>query len=509
LISTWRLGSDARRGGSAMAGVPSPEELAHVVEILRPRVVDSAIQKVRQPSPTRFLFDLFRPGSGKTRLLVDLDPQSLRFQATGLKLPNPADAPALLLLLRRLLENGRIRNLEALPRDRVVELTVDRLVDGELMRRRLIFELIPIRPVLFVVGPDGVVEAASNSVSSDHRDVKRGSRYVSPRPAELKESGAVFARFGDWRDEDLFDLLDAELEDAGPAEGPDRGAIRRAITKALKRQSKRVAKVEQDWRRSEGGEELMRQGELLKFALGECRRGMESIRIRDWEAEDETWVEIALDSRLDPHENIEALFKRAKKKVRSQEQVLERLEEQREILRRLNEIDAAVEKSSADELGALLAELKALGIEVEIAQRSTGGRKKAAAPPPRLPYHVYRSRDGLEIRVGRGARDNDELTFKHCRGNEWWLHVQDYAGSHVVVKTEGELPEQTLLDAGTLAILASKAKNAAKVSVSYTRRKNLSKARGAPAGQVLLKSHRTVLVRVEADRIKRLENSRG
>ena len=44
--------------------------------------------------------------------------------------------------------------------------------------------------------------------------------------------------------------------------------------------------------------------------------------------------------------------------------------------------------------------------------------------------------------------------------------------------------------------------------MSYTRRKNVSKARGAPAGQVLLKSHRTVLVRVEEDRIRRLEQSR-
>ena len=272
---------------------------------------------------------------------------------------------------------------------------------------------------------------------------------------------------------------------------------------------KRVAKVEQDWRRSEGGEELLRQGELLKASLGECRRGMESVRVRDWAAEDESWIEIALDPKLDPHENLEALFKRAKKKVRSQEQVLERLEEQREQLRELNEIEALVEDADTAALEGLAGRLRALGIEIEAPIRSAGGKKKAAPRAPRLPYHVYRSRDGLEIRVGRGARDNDALTFKHCRGNEWWLHVQDYAGSHVVVKTEGELPEQTLLDAGTLAILASKAKKNSRAEGSYTRRKNVIKPRGAPAGQVLLKSHRTVLVRVEAERIERLERSRG
>ena len=37
-------------------------------------------------------------------------------------------------------------------------------------------------------------------------------------------------------------------------------------------------------------------------------------------------------------------------------------------------------------------------------------KTKGKKPAPRLPYKTYISADGIEIRVGRGAEDNDELS---------------------------------------------------------------------------------------------------
>lgn len=62
----------------------------------------------------------------------------------------------------------------------------------------------------------------------------------------------------------------------------------------------------------------------------------------------------------------------------------------------------------------------------------TGPKKVKGKPlPPRKPYHIYTGLDGLEIRVGRGASDNDELSCnpEHRDGADWWMHVAGCAGS--------------------------------------------------------------------------------
>ena len=101
--------------------------------------------------------------------------------------------------------------------------------------------------------------------------------------------------------------------------------------------------------------------------------------------------------------------------------------------------------------------------------------------------------DGYEVLVGKTARDNDRLTFKVARPNDVWLHVGGGTpGSHVVVRTpEGEeVPRHVVKRAAELAVQHSKAKNASgKVDVHVCRACDVTKRRGAPAGQVQLKRY--------------------
>jgi predicted ribosome quality control (RQC) complex YloA/Tae2 family protein len=55
----------------------------------------------------------------------------------------------------------------------------------------------------------------------------------------------------------------------------------------------------------------------------------------------------------------------------------------------------------------------------------------------------YTSFDGITIKVGENAKDNDALT-QSSFPNEWWLHTDGGAGSHVVVCYEEDvLPKET------------------------------------------------------------------
>jgi hypothetical protein len=106
--------------------------------------------------------------------------------------------------------------------------------------------------------------------------------------------------------------------------------------------------------------------------------------------------------------------------------------------------------------------------------------------------------DDFEILVGKSARDNDRLTFKVAGGRDLWLHAHGFAGSHVVVRHPdgtGEVPRNVVERAAELAAWHSKARGArGKVAVHVCRAADVSKQRGAPAGQVMLRRYDTVKV---------------
>ncbi len=114
----------------------------------------------------------------------------------------------------------------------------------------------------------------------------------------------------------------------------------------------------------------------------------------------------------------------------------------------------------------------------------------------------FESPDGMVVLVGKSAADNDVLTFKVAAQNDFWMHVAGESGSHVVVRNPENLdtlPRETLRYAASLAARYSKAKNAKKVTVHVSRRKDVQKPRGMPAGKVLLKRFKSVKVEPHGD----------
>jgi predicted ribosome quality control (RQC) complex YloA/Tae2 family protein len=115
--------------------------------------------------------------------------------------------------------------------------------------------------------------------------------------------------------------------------------------------------------------------------------------------------------------------------------------------------------------------------------------------------------EGFEILIGRGDEENDHLTFDVARPEDFWLHVAGGTpGSHVVVRNPEGLPTlpKTIAEAAArLAAWHSKARNARRVEVHLCRVADVSKARGAPAGEVQLR--RWQRVRVQPSETGRFE----
>lgn len=109
--------------------------------------------------------------------------------------------------------------------------------------------------------------------------------------------------------------------------------------------------------------------------------------------------------------------------------------------------------------------------------------------------------DGFEVLIGRGAQENDALTFGVAAQGDVWLHVGGGTpGSHVVIRNpdRAALPKAVLERAASHAAWYSKARNAAWAEVHYCLVSDVRKVRGAPAGQVQLKRHQRLRVRPAA-----------
>lgn len=107
--------------------------------------------------------------------------------------------------------------------------------------------------------------------------------------------------------------------------------------------------------------------------------------------------------------------------------------------------------------------------------------------------------EGFEVLVGRGAAENDRLTFEVAEPRDFWLHVAGgVAGSHVVVRNPddlAELPRPVVQRAAELAAWHSKARGArGKVEVHLCRVADVGKPRGYARGEVALRRWTAVKV---------------
>jgi predicted ribosome quality control (RQC) complex YloA/Tae2 family protein len=273
-------------------------------------------------------------------------------------------------------------------------------------------------------------------------------------------------------------LLDA-FTIAALQDSTESSALARAGS-AVQRAETKLAKLQQDLVAAPGEATALRtQADVLLSNLRAVRRGLPHIDVTDFDGNP---LRIELDPALSPSDNAARMYDRARRRERAAAQLPALIESA------LRDVTAA---------RALLARLTSgEGTAEDHEIRRTPIARQAEAPAA-APYRSYRSTSGLEIRVGKNSRSNDELTFRHSRPSDIWLHARDSAGAHVILRwgdPEGNPPARDLHEAATLAALHSRARTSGTVPVDWTRRKHVRKPRKAPAGSVIPERVKTIFV---------------
>jgi predicted ribosome quality control (RQC) complex YloA/Tae2 family protein len=304
--------------------------------------------------------------------------------------------------------------------------------------------------------------------------------YVSPDPA-AEQVDALLSAFA-------LAATRAELAPATAAVTEDALDAVAARMDALEKRCRRLG--EEQAGAADEARRLRSQADVLISNLHLLQRGAKSVVLRDFDGEP---LEVELDPALSGADNAGRLYDAARRRDRAAARIPE-------LLRR-----AGAERERLEQLAHRVREGTASAAELERLRRAAPAGSRPAAPT--LPYRTYRTSGGLEVRVGRGSRANDDLTFRHSSPHDIWLHARDVAGAHVILRwarADSNPPARDVTEAAVLAALHSRARSSGTVPVDWTRRKHVRKPRKAGPGLVIPERVKTVFVEPDSALEERL-----
>ena len=387
------------------------------------------------------------------------------------------------------LAGARLIGVQGDPAERWLGLRFQRrAITGKLETVRVAFQAIPGRAGIRLDGED--VQAPRLGL---------GSPFPADPPSPAGEPPPLKRwreRFGDRLEAALAGELDDVMDGEGPlldrhrawslreAEALILAPRRAAAERALAQEAAKLERLESALRRDE-----LRHAESVSLKAKAAALSAELWRVKGASGE----VALADGTRLElpkgatAEEAAQAWFAEAKKGERG--------------LARLKELEAGLARQRAA-LAGRRAALERGELEPEAPKRPSSKQK---TEPRKMDKRkdgkgaAFRSVqvEGFELLIGKGDEENDRLTFKVAENTDFWLHVANLPGSHVVIRNPdkvSEPPRAVLERAAELAAFHSKARDAGKVEVHWCRIADISKPRGFAPGKVILKQWKSLRV---------------
>ena len=262
----------------------------------------------------------------------------------------------------------------------------------------------------------------------------------------------------------------------------------RMLISATERLSRKIALQKEELSQCGERETLKKYGDLLSANFWRMKKGDTAVLVEDFYEEGRE-LSIPLDPALTPVENAQKYYKEYRKAATA-EKMLQRLIAQG--TEELAYVDSVFDAVSRTEGESELLEIRQELAEQGYLKNYRNKNKLLKAQPPLK----YRTSDGYLLWCGRNNKQNDRLTLREARPWDIWFHTQGFAGSHVILVTEGktldELPDRTVEEAAMVAAYNSKAREAALVPVDYTQARNVKKPGGAKPGMVIFDHYYTL-----------------
>ncbi|MDU5372376.1 Rqc2 family fibronectin-binding protein [Anaerococcus vaginalis] len=263
----------------------------------------------------------------------------------------------------------------------------------------------------------------------------------------------------------------------------------RKINSQIKLVNKKIDILNKNLSKEKNMDSIRMKGDLLAANVNKLNKGYKEIILKDFYNNNKD-IKISLDSRKNPWENVDSYYKRYKKIKNSIDFAKDDLPKQNDLLEYLNQVSDFVERSeSISDLDEIKEEL----MENKIIKNTSRNKKKTKSKSKPMQFKTV---DNSNIYVGKNSRQNDYITLKLANKNDYFFHVRNAPGSHVILKTN-LLNENDIKIASYLAASNSSQAKSNKVDVDYTEKKNVNKAKGAKPGMVYYENFKTVTVNMD------------
>ncbi len=266
------------------------------------------------------------------------------------------------------------------------------------------------------------------------------------------------------------------------------GKLKSRVEKKIDQNKKRIRQLEEPEEALGRAEKYEKTGHILMaHAHANLVKYSDSIVLDDIYNQNKK-IEIEIDPELSIAENAQKYYEKSSKARR---RIQEAKRRKKNLQNELNELDHLLD--GLKELSKVYEfeeweknhseTLEKLGL-------TSQDKQKKSAPFKKLSLESY------EVWVGKNAKSNDLLT-KSAHKEDIWLHARGVSGSHVVIRMENnkDMPQKTvILKAASIAAWHSGARGSKLVPVIYTKRKYVTKPKGAPPGAVTVQREQVEMV---------------
>ena len=354
---------------------------------------------------------------------------------------------------RKHVGKSEIRNIKLRDDDLVIDLDLYSI--DELEDYKLIIELIPSKPNIYVLNKGNIIKEKYFNSKNNINLV--GQKYSPTINDDFSNEGIEI------NEQFLKKVLDKEFEIRNKEKYGD---FSKFIDSKIKNASKKIKNIENDV-------EIASKTLIFKDVADNILSSGTNLKTHQnsYIFNDE---EIKLDEAKTLLENAQHFYKKAKKAKETINRSLINIENAKKEIEEFNKIKvdfALASENKKDELVMLFLPSK----------------KKKETKPTILnrPWKV--NYNGTIIYFGRNASQNDYLSFTQKLDREFtWLHIKDKSGAHLIIANK-KPTEKELLLACEISLLCSHCSSG---EIVYTKKKNVR--RGHTLGEALLKTYSTI-----------------
>ena len=495
--------------------------LHHLINEIREDIIDKKIFTINSISDTDYAFYL----SNKKTLFISLNP-SHSYLLINERKDYLTSSSILSLYFKKHIEGGIIKNIYQYENDRLAIIEIDAFDDlGYIVKYKLYLELMGKNSNLIITDKDDIIqEAIKKSYLTDSHLIKNGIKYepikddkINPftssndiNPYNLQGlSKQIIEEINEYglnevlnyeikpclieNDKTMFYCLDLktiygkrtyfeslsklleyyfDVVRKASSDSQDLISTRKYLNKEIEKAKNKLEKQRMELDEAKNNDELIKYANLLKANFHLIKAYSKSISLFDYESNQE--IEIPLNPKLKPNENIDYYFNKIKKNKRAVLVLDEKIKETEKEIEYLNTNLTYLDFSKTNDLKEIMQELGLKKIQM----------KKVK---PHLSY--YLDNDGNKYYFGKNNVQNNYLTNEFASISDYWFHAKSIPGSHVILK--GELNENTIKIASNIAAYYSKAKDSVHVCVDYTLVKWVKKIKGEIGSNVIYTHEKT------------------